>query len=331
MKIQIPQLTILALALAVVPLAAPLAAETIPATNDGWTTPGGGQTIVDLSGFPVASILGSAPVSSTVSMKGKPLNSGSLGSIDTLLERGAVTLTGGTGTGTLQVVALSLTSESNVALADGRVYHLDLVRSPTPAPVGSITVTRTNSDGGTFNSGFDVLPKLTFTNVNPPYDVVNIDCAGGGCSPFHMTSSNSGWVNPSTGGFDPAAKGVTPINAGITVQGYTTIGRPTSGATYPGFTPSRGGTTNFPTCGINEQQLLNSHIGSPAQDCLSSTRAGSFAARTGRSLSGGIGNPSPVPDPNPSPTPIQIFCEAQATQINTTLDSTAPARPQHRH
>ncbi len=327
MKIQIPQLTVLALALAVVPLA-PLAAETIPATNDGWTTPGGGQTIVDLSGFPVASILGSGPVSNSVSMKGKPLDSSHLGSIDTLLERGAVTLTSGTGTGTLQLVALSLTSESNVTLADSRVYHLDLVRSPTLGPVGSITVTRTNSNGGTFNSGFDVLPKLTFTNVNPPYDVVNIDCAGGGCTPFHMSSSNSGWVNPSTGGFDPVAKGVTPINSGVTVQGYTTIGRPTSGATYPGFTPSG----SFPTCGINEQQLLNSHIGSPAQDCLSSTQAGSLAARHGRSLSVGVGDPSPAPGPGPSPSPIQVLCEAQATQFNTTLeDSTAPAHPrQHR-
>jgi hypothetical protein len=326
MKIKIPQLTILALALAAVPLAA----ETLPATNDGWTTPGGGQTIVDLSGFPVASILGSAPVSSTVSMKGKPLDSANLGSIDTLLERGAVTLTSNVGTGTLQVVALSLTSESNVALADGRVYHLDLVRSPTLGAVGSITITRTNSDGGTFDSGFDVLPKLTFTNVNPPYDVVNIDCAGGGCTPFHMSSSNSGWVNPSTGGFDPNASGVTPIRSGIAVQGYTTIGRPTSGATYPGFTPSR--TSHFPTCGINEQQLLNSHIGSPAQDCLSSTRSGSLAARNGRSLATGVGSPSPAPGPSPSPTPIQVLCEAQATQLNTTLDdSTAAARPrQHR-
>ncbi len=274
MKIKVSRLAILALALAVVPLAAPLHAETLPATNDGWTTPGGGQTIVDLSGFPVASILGSGPVSNTVSMKGKPLDSTNLGSIDTLLERGAVTLTSGTGTGTLQVVALSLTSESNVTLHDGRVYRLDLVRSPTLGAVGSITVTRTNSDGGTFSSGFDVLPKLTFTNVNPPFDVVNIDCAGGGCSPFHMTSSNSGWVNPSTGGFDPNAKGITPINAGITVQGYTTIGRPTSGATYPGYSPS--GPT-YPPSPVNESQLLNSHQGSSAEDCKTT---GSLTAKT---------------------------------------------------
>jgi hypothetical protein len=274
MKIKISQLAILALALAVVPLAAPLGAETLPATNDGWTTPGGGQTLVDLSGFPVASILGSAPVSNSVSMKGKPLDSTNLGSIDTLLERGAVTLTSNVGTGTLQVVALSLTSESNVTLHDGRVYRLDLVRSPTLGAVGSITVTRTNSDGGTFSSGFDVLPKLTFTNVNPPFDVVNIDCAGGGCSPFHMTSSNSGWVNPSTGGFDPNAKGITPINAGIAVQGYTTIGRPSSGATYPGYSPSG---PSYPPSPVNENQLLNSHQGSSAEDCKTT---GSLAAKT---------------------------------------------------
>jgi hypothetical protein len=274
MQIKFPQQTILALVLAIVPLAAPLQAETLPATNDGWTTPGGGQTLVDLSGFPVASILGSAPVSNSVSMKGKPLDSTNLGSIDTLLERGTVTLTSNVGTGTLQVVALSLTSESNVTLHDGRVYHLDLVRSPTLGAVGSITVTRTTADGGTFSSGFDVLPKLTFTNVNPPYDVVNIDCAGGGCNPFHMTSSNSGWVNPSTGGFDPNARGITPIRSGVTVQGYTTIGRPTSGATYPGYSPSR---PSFPPSPVNEQQLLNSHQGSSAEDCKST---GSLAAKS---------------------------------------------------
>jgi hypothetical protein len=276
MKNWISRLALLTLiALAAV---APLAAESLPASNDGWTTPGGGQTVVDLSGFPVAAVLGSAPVNNNVSMKGTPLDSANLGSIDTLLERGAVTLTNNVGTGNLQLVALSLTSESNVQLQDGRVYHLDLVRSPTPSAVGSITVTRTNSDGGTFNSGFDVLPKLTFTNVNSPFDVVNIDCAAGGCNPFHMSSTNSGWVNPGgSGNFSPSAKGITPIRSGITVQGYTTIGRPASGAAYPGYSASAA--TGFPPSPVNEQQLSNKHVGSSAEDCKTTTTTGASAKR----------------------------------------------------
>jgi len=273
MKLSIPRLAILALVLVA---AAPLAAQTYPASNDGWTTPGGGQTIVDLSGFPIASVLGSAPVSNTVSMKGKPLDSANLGSIDTLLERGSTTLSGGTGTGNLQLVALSLTSEANVQLQDGRAYRLDLVRSPTASAVGSITLSTTNSDGGTFSSGFDVLPKLTFTNVNSPFDVVNIDCAGGGCTTIHFTSSNSGWVHPGgSGNFDPNAKGITPINSGITVQGYTTIGRPSSGALYPGYSPTSG----FPASQVNEQTLTNSHIGNSAEDCKSTGTAGLTKAK----------------------------------------------------
>ncbi|HEV7516050.1 MAG TPA: hypothetical protein VGR07_07100 [Thermoanaerobaculia bacterium] len=273
MKISISRMATLALVLLALSAVAPLAAETLPASNDGWTTPGGGQTIVDLSQFPVARVLGSAPVSNTVSMKGQPLDSTNLGSIDTLLERGTTTLTSNTGTGTLQLVAISLTSESNVRLTDGRAYRLDFVRSPTPAKVGTITITRTNADGGTFSSSFDVLPKLTFTNVNPPFDVVNIDCAGGGCGTFTMTSSSTGWVN--AGGFNPSTRGVTPINSGITVQGYKTIGRPASGAMYPGYSPSA---PNYAASSVNEQELLNRHQGSAAEDCKT-TKTGALSAK----------------------------------------------------
>jgi hypothetical protein len=238
---------------------APLAAQSYPASNDGWATPGGGQTVVDLSHFPVARILGSAPVNNKVSLKGVPLSS-SLGSIDTILERGAFSISGGSGTASLKIVALSLTSESNVVLQNGNSYRLDVALSPTSAGSGSVTFS--GSTGGTFSSKFDILPLLTFTDGGG--NKVAIDCGAGGCDPFTLSSSNTGWVLQTTGGFDPNAAGVTPIAAGITVPGgYKTIGR--NGGIYTGFT----NTTGFPACPISEQDLWNLHFGQTAQDCKS--------------------------------------------------------------
>ena len=316
-------LVLLGLALLLALLVAPASALVFPASNDGWSTPGGGQTYADLSQFNVASILGSAPVSSTVYLKGKPLDSANLGSIDTLLERGAID-TSVSSTGTLKIVALSLESESDVTLADGRVYHLDVNLSSTAPATGWITLTQANDDGGTLNNSFNVLPKLTFTNTSDPGDVEVIDCGSGACSAFAMASSNTGWVRSGgSGGFDPAAHGVTPIASGITVQGYTTIGRSTSGAGgfYPGFTASA--STGFPPSPVNEQDIANHHHAQPPQDCLSRTQSGaSFSRTTGKSIA--IGGPGPGPSPSPQP----YFCVNTIDDTHTVADS--KARPNRR-
>lgn len=258
--------SLLAAALLAAVVVAPAAAQSYPPANDGWKTPGGGQSTVDLSQFP--NVLGSRYVNPVVSLKGKPLST-QLGTIDTLLERGAVTLSGGTGTATLRIVALSLESENPVQLQDGRSYRLQVRLSNTPSPAGWITLTMTNPDGGTFSSGFDVLPLLTFTNVSDPADVVRVDCGSGGCPRLDMSSSNSAWVTkfgPSPGNFSPVAAGVTPIAAGITVHGYTTIG--TNHAVVPGFTPNR---PDYTAAAIAELDLWLSHFVNPPQDCKKTT------------------------------------------------------------
>lgn len=277
----------------------PAAAQSYPAANDGWKTPGGGQSTVDLSQFP--NVLGSAYVNPVVSLKGKPLSS-QLGTIDTLLERGPVTLNGGTGTGTLRIVALSLESESLVQLQDGRSYRLNVTLSSTPSPTGSITLTQANPDGGTFSSSFDILPKLTFTNVNPPGDVVNIDCASGGCPQFTLSSSNSAWVTkfgPSPGNFDPVAAGVTPIAAGITVQGYTTVG--TNHAVVPGITPNRPSYTPAP---ISEEDRWARHRVDTPRDCLrtttTTTTSTAKALQTASKLCAQVAEPTDPAEPTPA-------------------------------
>lgn len=248
----------------------PLVAQSYPASNDGWATPGGGQTKVDLSHFPVKSVLGSAPVNNIVSLKGVPLSS-SLGSIDTLLERSAFTVAGGSGSASLKIVALSLTSESNVVLQNGDSYRLDVALSPTAAGAGSISLSQANSDGGTFSSKFDILPLLTFTSATKR---VTIDCGSGGCDPFTLSSDNTGWVIARTGGFDPNSAGVTPIGAGVTVPGgYKTIGH--QGPIYTGFTAA----PPYAACTISEQDLWNLHFGQTPQDCKSSGTVGSAAVR----------------------------------------------------
>jgi len=306
--------------------ALPAHAAVFPASNDGWSTPGGGETHADLSHFNAAAILGSAPLSNTVNLKGKPLDSANLGTIDTLLERGAVD-TSVSSTGTLKIVALSLESDGNVTLADGRVYHLTVTLSSTPASPGSITLATANGDGGTFDASFDILPKLTFTNVNPPYDVVNIDCGSGGCSPFTLASSGTGWVQTGgPGGFNPDSHGVTPIRSGVTVQGYTTIGRPASGAIYPGFTASA--STGFPPSPVNEQDLTNRHNARPVQDCLSNSTRTGFSTATGKSLTIGNPSPDPGPGPGPSPNPTPVLCFNSFDTIHNVNDvSKAPAQP----
>lgn len=264
MKIRTLQL---AMALALVVAAVPLAAQSFAAGNDSWTTPADGQTQVNLNSFPGAlRALGSPVVSgTTVNMQGNPLNTSSIGKADTILARGAIA----SGQGSLTIVALNLTSSSNVALQDGRHYSLAVCLSDTASSAGTITLTQANGDGGTFSSSFTVLPKLVFTNVNNPNDKVRIDCGGGGCDPLTMSSSNSGWVQTGgPGNFDPSSKGIPNLPTGnVSVNncdGSHTVNLSSRGSFYPGFSAS----TGFPPAPPGERHTdLAWHQPKPPNDC----------------------------------------------------------------
>lgn len=285
----------------------PMAAQdVVSAGDDGWTTPGGGQTEVNLSSYPVQSFLGAAPVSNDVSLKGKPLDQANLGSTDTIVARpNNITISGTTGSGNLQIKALSLESEGNVVLTDGRQFKLRVCLSSFASGTGTITLTRSNSDGGTFDSTLPVLPKLIFTPVAGGSPVV-IDCGTGACAESDMTSDNTGWVNTGgSGNFNPAAKGVTPIRAGIWVDGdcdgvkddYQTIGKGTGKKLYGGFAASA---PSFPVVGVGEQhEDLSWHQPLPSLDCAS-TSTDSTAANSVR------GNATAVPAPAPALCPAKV-------------------------
>jgi hypothetical protein len=229
----------LVMAAVAVPVSA--VAITVAPGNDAWATPVNSSQI-DLSVFPIAAFFGPGAVvnPAIVPLSGSALNVASLGSTDTLIERFAPSVTFAavpeTHVFSVAIKALRLKGQTTI---DGINYNLVIALSQTPSGTGTITATRLTADGGRFNSSFPVLPKLVFTEVGNPANRVVIDCgAAAGCpSPLTLASSNVCWeVAFGPNNFNPATKGLTPINAGIAVDGtfdgvndYTTVGRKRAG------------------------------------------------------------------------------------------------------
>jgi len=261
----------------------PVNAQSIPAEDDAWVT--GNGTQVDFSNFGTISIqqlLGSQPVNSVVSFVGSPINQSQLGSADTLISRGSSTVADRFTT-SLSIKGLSLTSSPNMTLQDGRVYRVD-VSLATQSDNGSITFTKTTSEGGTFSSSFTVTPIFTFTNVNNSSEAPHTaNCASFGCS-FAMSGSGN-WVLTSSTGFDPQSMGIPVVPSGVQVGSYATTGK----ARYGGIQVGCGGTKSSGYgCGQNNELHGEGSIGQalhgtkPPNDCSS----------------------SPPPPPAPSPTPV---------------------------
>jgi hypothetical protein len=207
-------------------------AVTITAGDDGWTTPGGGKTVVDLTEYPITKIFGGrVEGSSRVSLKGKPLSS-DLGEVDTIVKRSKdIVLRGGKGSGPLEIVALSLDSENPVSIG-GKKYrvHVGLAEAKKE---GSISLTARNGDGGTFSASLPVIPKLVFTPEGGG-QAMTIDCSavpcGKGGKGFLFLDKATPWAM--SGGprqAELAALRPTPLKAGVRVGGegspeYMTVG-----------------------------------------------------------------------------------------------------------
>src|ERR1700753_660253 len=101
----------------------PLAAQTLPPGDDGWTTQAS-NTQIHLRAMPVvAKALGASVAGNGIAnLSGVPLNSSQLGNVDTIVGRSAIS--GGKGTASL--VALNLASASPVKLTAGRSYSLQV-------------------------------------------------------------------------------------------------------------------------------------------------------------------------------------------------------------
>jgi hypothetical protein len=274
--------------------AAPAAAQTFAAGDDAFNTVGSGSTTVDVSQFPGAlAALGSPIVGGNViNLKGVSLSSSFGPSVDSVVARGAIA----SGSGSLTLAALNMASASNLVLQDGRQYSLAVCLSDTAPSNGTITLTTTSGDGGTFNSSFNVIPKLVFTNVNNHNDVITIDCGAARCN-LNISSSGSGYAN--TGGpnnFSPSAEGINSLPTGnqtvANCSGTHTVNILAPGGFYPGWTFSTGSgnipsgfrvtgvidasrqrpassSGTFKPTGVNDNHAGAIHGTKPPQDCLS--------------------------------------------------------------
>jgi hypothetical protein len=256
----------------------PAKTVTIAKGDDGWKTPGGGRTQIDLAGFPVEKIFG-APLtgSAKVSLKGRPLST-ELGDIDTIIRRPEdIVLKAGSGSGPLEIAAISLESEKPVSIG-GKNYQLRVGLSDTaearPGHIqkpGHISLTMTHGDGGTLSSSLPVQPRLVFTPEGGGQPIT-IDCgavpacADGGKA-FVLTGKNTPWAI--TGGprnFTDDAAGIRPIKAGVTVGGegfrsYTTIG--SSNLVAGVRLNSTGAQVTAARVGTSETSLLMAHNALP--------------------------------------------------------------------
>jgi hypothetical protein len=204
-------------------VASSASAQRILAGDDGLTTPGGGRTTLDLSGFPIEQIFGAkVDGNPVVSLKGESLGRDALDGIDTIIRRSKdVDLRTGSGSGPLEIVALRLVGESPVSIG-GKAYQLHVFLSEFRSDVkpGAVSFRLNNADGGTFSSSINVRPKLVFTGQDG--DNVAIDCGAVPCgdSDLKLTATQASFtISGVTGGLDPKAKGIKGLPAGLEVDG----------------------------------------------------------------------------------------------------------------
>lgn len=224
--------------IALVVVAGPAAGQlTLASGSDIFTTGADGQTTVDLSQYPVSDAFNGQTVTPTiVTLSGKPI--AGLGQTDTVVDRlQSVTFPGlhQPVRSSLRLTGLSLKGSVSVG---GQAWNLLVSVSPTVASTGSITLTQTNSQGGTFDAAINVRPHLIFTNPSTG-DTVTIDC-GFECDPIALSSQNAPWVIASNGGFSPSGAGVPSIANNTAYDGdgdgfADDLYKKSN--FYPGFTP----------------------------------------------------------------------------------------------
>ncbi|HEX6898301.1 MAG TPA: hypothetical protein VF789_01250 [Thermoanaerobaculia bacterium] len=326
----------LALAVAAAPsLAQPI---TVAPGNDGWVTPANSSQI-DLGVFPINAFFGPGSVVTPqiVSLSGAPLAPG-LGSIDTLLVRNPPPVTFNlipeTKTFPVEIKALRLRGNVNI---NGTNFQLTVALSSTPSGPGTITATRLTPDGGRFNSSFPVLPKLVFIEVGNPGNRVDIDCAVAACpSPLILGANNVCWeVAFGPNGFNPATKGITPIAAGIGVDGdfdgvndYVTVGRKQAG--WPGLEFHQGydPTPPWPLCGGTGESSHDhavyslTHKVRPPRDCATQTGTGTLGSDT--DVAGGKATAIDANGTAVTATPSRLctYQTTTATELQPNTDTT---------
>lgn len=268
-------------AVAVLLVASSASAQVIIAGDDPLSTPGGGTTTVDLSAFPVDQIFGSGARFGSkgglvVSLRGESLGAGPLAGVDTIVRRKRdVVLSGGRGTGPLEIMALRLVSERPVVI-NGKSYQVRVFLSEFRSDLkpGSITYQMSNEDGGKFSSSFTVRTKLVFTDETGNATTIDcgaVDCGTAGNMKMSATDANF-TLSGIPGGFDPVARGLKRLPPGLEVDGdgdgVAEMTTKASSNLFIGIIPARqadfpGGTTDKEEQAAN-QRTANHSVAVPS-------------------------------------------------------------------
>jgi len=152
---------------------------------------------------------GSDPFTGHVQLKGVPLEThpicggGNLGSTDTIVRRldnAQLPLLGSQDQIPIEIIALHLVSVQPITVTynGGQFpdpWWLEVDLSVVPAPLGTMTITKTHPNGGTFDAVFIVQPRFTFTNVTTPSTVKTLDTGVEGLPPIQFLPVDSvPWV-----------------------------------------------------------------------------------------------------------------------------------------
>ncbi|MEE9294680.1 MAG: DUF4215 domain-containing protein, partial [Phycisphaerae bacterium] len=183
--------------------------DVIPAGPDCWKTQCGDSRFSFCENPVPADFFapGSEPFDGVIQLGGGATG----GNADTIIQRlqtiPVPQLGGPSETIQIEIVALSLSScdPVRVTINDNEtLWDVEVDLSPTPAPQGQMEVTKTNENGGTFHSDFNVQPRFTFTRVDPPFDVHVFDTGAEGIPPARLESRGlSYWVQDDEGEVPP--------------------------------------------------------------------------------------------------------------------------------
>lgn len=254
-----------ALTMIVAPPARGQGSTVIFAGSDLWVTvSGGGQTYQDFADSPIPADFfgpGSEPFSGKIEFMGEPVDSTSLGTTDTIVQRTQDAVLNGPGSSTtvpIELVALHLRSVEpiSVMMNGSETLWTVLVKSHpggTPIIPGTMTIQQTSETGGTFSSILPVVPKFFFTDVENPNNTRIFDSALNEIQ-LNFLSNGVPWLLQQ--GDCNVRRLANPLQLGSDF-GNTTV--PASSSNFFAGETYAPGTTNC-LCGLTlEQQQLAQH------------------------------------------------------------------------
>ncbi len=141
---------------------------------------------------------GSAPLGGIIQLKGLPLDPANQGTTDTIVRRKDPANLPGNGSSdtiAIEMVELSLTSAQPVTVTfpDGpELWDLKVDLSPVQPSQGTMTITKTDENGGTFTSELNVQPKFIFARQGDG-ELRVLDTGALGLPPTQLMSPDTSW------------------------------------------------------------------------------------------------------------------------------------------